>query len=124
MLSTKPNLSLYSLYIVKRVYRADAAYLHVITPKTPVAAAYFHVITPKSLKDVRTIREKLTPFSEKCPHWLNPLLSIRTHHKFRKIWSFCTKKCELPQLKNPPCPKNSALDKLSLTADVKGNPAI
>jgi len=56
-------------------------------------------------------REKLTPppcqGEEVVPP---PPLSVRTHYKFRKIRSFCTKKCGRPHLKNPLVRKMSALD--------------
>jgi len=52
---------------------------------------------------IKNVRTK----SRNCP----PLtLSRRTHHKFRKIRSFCTKKCRRLHLKNFPSPL-SALDK-------------
>jgi len=46
---------------------------------------------------------------------LSPLLSVRTHHKFRKIRSFCAKKCGRPKIPRNPSPlvrKMSALGKL------------
>jgi len=40
-----------------------------------------------STKDVRTKSRIIDPpLSARCLHWLNPL-SVRTHHKFRKIRS-------------------------------------
>jgi len=63
--------------------------------------------------------EKLTPLSVLA----YPLLSVRTHHKFRKILCFRAKKCERTHLKNSSSPlvrKMSELDKTppSLTADI------
>jgi len=39
-------------------------------------------------------REKLTPppLFAKLPHWFKPPLSVRTHHKYRKINSFFASK--------------------------------
>jgi len=34
-----------------------------------------------------------------------PCVSVRTHHKSRKIRVFCTKKCGRPHLMKPPCPQ-------------------
>jgi len=49
-----------------------------------------------SIKDISKKIEKNLP--------LLPL-SVRTHHKFQKIWSsFCTKKCGYLHPKCPPCP--------------------
>jgi len=44
--------------------------------------------------------------SAKCPHWLNPPspLSVRTHHKFRKIPCFLRKKVLAFASEGPPPP--------------------
>jgi len=68
-------------------------------------------------KDVRTKSRTLLPLLRKMSHWLNPLF-MRTHHKFRKIQSFWTKKRVRSHLKNPLIRKMSALDNPLLTADV------
>jgi len=49
-----------------------------------------------------------------------PLLTVRTHHKFRKIRSFFAKKCRRPHLKNPLCPQNVHTGETPplLTADI------
>jgi len=38
-----------------------------------------------AIKVVRTKLRNISSLSAKCPHWLNPPLFVRTHHKFRKI---------------------------------------
>jgi len=65
------------------------------------------------------ISKKWPLFRLVCPQNVrtgsNPfILSVQTHHKFRKIRSFCTKKCGRPHLKNPFTlfRKMSALDNL------------
>jgi len=65
----------------------------------------------------------LSPLSEKCLHWLNPFLSVQTHHTFRKNRCFLFQKVGRPLLKSTPL---STLDKtLPFTADVfYGQPLI
>jgi len=66
---------------------------------------------------IRTIRKRRPrkiaknwqplPLSARYPHWLAlPPLSVQTHHKFRKIRSFCTKKCKQSDIRiwRTPCP--------------------
>jgi len=53
-------------------------------------------------------REKFTP---------SPL-SMRTHHKFRKIRRFLRQTVRRPHLKNPPCQQNARIGQPPLTADI------
>jgi len=43
----------------------------------------------------------LPPLFRKMSVLTQPPSSVRTHHKFQKIWCFYTKKCGRPHLKNP-----------------------
>jgi len=66
-----------------------------------------------SIKDVRIKSRKidLLPLCRKMSalaQWLNLPLSVREHHKFRKIRSFLRKKVRksASEEPSPPCPKN------------------
>jgi len=64
-------------------------------------------------KDVRTKSRKIdlsSPNVRKNVRIGSTFLSVRTYHKFRNIRSFCIKNCGHPNMKNPPCPQNVALD--------------
>jgi len=59
------------------------------------------------------------PLSEKCPHWLNHSpLSVRTHHKFRKMRSYL---CQKLRTSTPEESLISALDKPPFTYLLKKN---
>jgi len=53
-----------------------------------------------SIKYTSSNSRKIDPctLSEKCLHWLNPLLPVRTHHNFKKSKVFSPKKCGRPHL--------------------------
>jgi len=56
-----------------------------------------------SIKEISKYKRKVdpSPLSAKCSHWLNRPLSVRTHHKFRKIWSFSHQKVRTCASKEP-----------------------